>query len=142
MACIHIILFERVWSIKDQIMQDFAEYRSVETDELEGSEADWELDPSGMLLGGLLGAILVSAWLKVSEYREMQPTVNQEINETVVEDTSLQFQFYSELKKNDLYPAFSEWISQACSGALNVIDCLRLQASHFIRFSSVPEEQV
>tara|TARA_E500000331_G_C16815518_1_gene522737 strand:+ start:97 stop:366 length:270 start_codon:yes stop_codon:yes gene_type:complete len=89
-------------------MQDFAEYRSVETDELEGSEADWELDPSGMLLGGLLGAILVSAWLKVSEYREMQPTINQEINETVAEDTSLQFQFYSELKKNDLYPAFSE----------------------------------
>jgi len=89
-------------------MQDFAKYRPVEAGELEGSKADWELDPISMLFGVLLGAIVVFVWLKVSEYRELQPTTNQAINETVVEDTSSRFEFYTELKKDGLYPAFSE----------------------------------
>ena len=89
-------------------MQDFAKCRSVETGEIERSWADWELDPISMLVGVLLGAIMVFAWLQVSEDRDIQPTANQVINETIAEDTSLQFQFYTELKKDDLYPPFSE----------------------------------
>ena len=89
-------------------MQDFAKYKSVEIGELERAEAEWGLDPISMLIGVLLGATVVFAWLKVSEYRETQHIINEVISETVVEDTSLRFQFYTELKKNDLYPAFSE----------------------------------
>ena len=89
-------------------MQDFAKYKSLEIGELERAEAEWGLDPISMLIGVLLGATIVFAWLKVSEYRETQPIINEVISETVVEDTSLRFQFYTELKKNDLYPAFSE----------------------------------
>ena len=89
-------------------MQDFAKYRPAEKGELERSEVEWGLDPISMLFGVLLGAIVVFAWLKVSEYREMQPTTSQVINETVVGDTSSRFQFYTELKRDDLYPAFDE----------------------------------
>ena len=89
-------------------MQDFAKNTSVVDRELAQPVGEWKLDALSVLFGVLLGAIVVFTWLKMSECREMQPTINQEINETVVEDTSLQFQFYTELKKNDLYPAFNE----------------------------------
>ena len=107
-ACIHIILLGVPVIRVDRNMQDFAKYRPVEAGELEASKADWELDPISMLFGVLLGAIVVFVWLKVSEYRELQSTTNQAINETVVEDTSSRFEFYTELKTDGLYPAFSE----------------------------------
>ena len=89
-------------------MQDFAKYRAAGNRDLERFEAEWKLDPISMLFGVLLGAIVVFAWLKVSEYQEIQPPTNQVINETVMDDTSSRFQFYTELKRDDLYPAFVE----------------------------------
>ena len=89
-------------------MQNFAKYRRFERAELKEFEPEWSLDPISVLFGALMGAFVVFAGLKVSEYQEKQTTTDQLAEEAAVEDSSLQFQFYTELKKDDLYPAFSE----------------------------------
>ena len=89
-------------------MQDFAKYSRFERAELEGSDTEWGLDPISVLFGVLMGAIVVFAGLKVSEHQETQPSTDQVAEETAMEDSSSQFLFYTELKREDLYPAFSE----------------------------------
>jgi len=89
-------------------MQDFAKYRRFERAELEGVKPEWSLDPISMLFGVLMGAIVVFAGLKVSEYRDMKPITDQSVGEAAVEDSSSRFQFYTELKREDLYPAFND----------------------------------
>lgn len=89
-------------------MQDFAKYRRFEREELEGVEPDWSLDPISVLFGALLGAIVIFAGLKASEDQEMQPTDDYISEDTSAEGASMQFEFYTELKREGLYPAFSE----------------------------------
>ena len=89
-------------------MQDFAKYRRFERAELEADEPEWGLDPISVLFGALMGAIVVFAGLKVSEYREMKPITDQLVEEASMEDSSSRFQFYTELKREDLYPAFND----------------------------------
>ena len=100
-------------------MQDFAKYRRFERAELEEFEPEWSLDPISVLFGALMGAFVVFAGLKVSEYQEKQAITDQLVEEAAVEDSSLRFQFYTELKRDDLYPSFSEWISQTCLASKN-----------------------
>ena len=90
-------------------MQDFAKYRRFERAELEAAEPEWNLDPISVLFGVLMGAIVVFAGLKASEYRDMKPITDQPSEEAAVEDSSSRFQFYTELKREDLYPAFNEY---------------------------------
>ena len=51
---------------------------------------------------------MVFAGLKASEYQEMQPTDDYISEDTSAEGASMQFEFYTELKKGTLYPVFSE----------------------------------
>ena len=90
-------------------MQDFAKYRRFEREELEGVEPEWKLDPMSVLFGALIGAIVIFAGLKASENQEMQPTDDHIAEDIAAEESNLQFKFYTELKREDLYPAFSEW---------------------------------
>ena len=89
-------------------MQDFAKYRRFECAELEVSGTEWSLDPISVLFGVLMGAIAVFAALKVSEHQETQPATDQVAEETAADDSTPRFKFYTELKKDGLYPAFSE----------------------------------
>ena len=89
-------------------MQDFAKYRRFERAELEGSDTVWSLDPISVLFGVLMSAVVVFAGLKVSEHQEMQPTTDPVAEGISMEDPSLQFEFYTELKRDDLYPAYKE----------------------------------
>ena len=83
-------------------MQDFAKYRRFERAELEGSDTEWSLDPISVLFGALMGAIVVFAGLKVSEHQEMQPSTDQVAEETAADDSTPQFKFYTELKRDDI----------------------------------------
>jgi len=89
-------------------MQDFAKYRTSKSEDLVGTETEWSLEPVSVLFGALMGAIVVFAGLKISEYREMQPITDQLVEDASMEDSSSRFQFYTELKREDLYPAFNE----------------------------------
>ena len=101
-------------------MQDFAKYRRFERAELEGSDTEWGLDPISVLFGVLMGAIVVFAGLKVSEHQEMQPSTDQVAEETAADDSTPRFKFYTELKRDDLYPAFSEWFLQASARQISI----------------------
>ena len=86
-------------------MQDFAKYRSVENGELERPEVEWGLDPISMLFGVLLGAIVVFAWLKAKDYREIQPAIEELVGTKAVVESGIDFEFYELLKLDGLYPA-------------------------------------
>ena len=89
-------------------MQDCAKSIPVTKREIAQAAGEWKPDAVSVLFGVLLGAMVIFAGIKAAEYRETQPTIDREVNETFVEDTSLQFQFYTELKREDLYPVLSK----------------------------------
>ena len=105
---IHIILHDRISNIRNQIMQDFAKTRPAADRELIHPKSEWKIDVGSVLFGVLLGAIVVFAGLKGADPRQIQPTTEQLAEENAEDDSSTQFQFYTELKRDDLYPAFSE----------------------------------
>ncbi len=85
-------------------MQDFAKSRTFAARDSVQPAGEWKIDAGSVLFGVLLGAIVVFAGIKAGDYREIQPATEQSAEETAVEDSSTQFQFYTELKRDDLYP--------------------------------------
>ena len=90
-------------------MQDFAKYRENNT--LEASDSEWVLDLPSVLFGILLGAIVVFAAFRVINYRDMRITSDQVVESATEQDPRLEFEFYTELKRDDLYSIVSEWVS-------------------------------
>jgi len=103
-ACIHITLLERARNTWDQIMQDFAKNTSDVGRELEQPEGEWSLDPASLFLGVLLGAIVVFAGLKASEYQKIQQADRELAESRPTREPVMEFEFYEELKREDRHP--------------------------------------
>jgi len=87
-------------------MQDFAKYN--ENIALEATDSEWVLDLPSVLFGILLGAIVVFAAFRVIDYRDTRITSDQVVESATEQDPRLEFEFYTELKRDDLYPIVSE----------------------------------
>lgn len=89
-------------------MQDFAKNTTPIDRELAQPVGEWKLDALSVLFGVLLGAIVVFAGLKAADYREIQPSNEEVVERATEQDPRLEFEFYTELKRDDLYPIVSE----------------------------------
>lgn len=88
-------------------MHDFANYRPVEHDDRSSSGGDRILRRRGLLsVGILLGIIALGAGLRAAEHH-ISGAGEDELVEVATEgaaDKGLNFDFYVELKRDDLYP--------------------------------------
>lgn len=88
-------------------MHDFANYRPVEHDDRPFSDGDRILRKHGLLsVGILLGVIALVAGLRATDHH-MSGAGEGELVEVMAEGVAgegLEFDFYVELKRDDLYP--------------------------------------
>lgn len=88
-------------------MQDFAKSRLFQDAEIPESEAEWSLDGVSVIFGALLGAIVMVAGLKIIKVEENQGYKEQKAVEVSEVSPTKDFEFYDELKRDDLYPPLS-----------------------------------
>lgn len=65
---------------------------------------EWKIDAGSVLFGVLLGAMVVFAGIKAGDYREMQPSNEEEVEATAIVESGIDFEFYEVLKRDGLYP--------------------------------------
>ena len=80
-------------------MQDFAKTKLVVDRESTRCEGGWRIDAGSVLIGILLGTIVVFAGLKVSEYREIQPSSDEIVETTAIDESGIDFEFYEILRR-------------------------------------------
>ena len=86
-------------------MQDFAKSRTVLARDSVQPVGEWKIDAGSVLFGALLGAMVVFAGFKAADYRETQEYNGEIIGHDTNGATGITFEFYTELKRSDLYPA-------------------------------------
>lgn len=85
-------------------MQDFAKNRTVAARDSVELVGEWKIDAGSVLFGVLLGAMIVIAGFKAADHRETQEYSGEPIGHDTNDATGITFEFYTELKRNDLYP--------------------------------------
>ena len=85
-------------------MQDFAKSRTVAARDSVQPVGEWKIDAGSVLFGVLLGAMVVFAGIKAADYRETEEYSVEITGHDTHDATGITFEFYTELKRSDLYP--------------------------------------
>ena len=86
-------------------MHDFATNRRLDRPSEPFLETNWAPDLPSIILGLILGSVLAIVAYKVNVLQESAVETPSQVTEE--SEPTVDFQFYNELKKDDLYPAFS-----------------------------------
>lgn len=86
-------------------MHDFAPSRRLASLSGSSSETPWTPDLPSMILGLILGSVIAIVAYKLNASREPEVEASPQVAE--ISDPTVNFDFYTELKRNDLYPAIS-----------------------------------
>ena len=86
-------------------MHDFATSRRLNSLSKLNSETQWVPDLPSVILGLILGSVIAIVAYKLNALREPEVEASPQVAET--SEPAVNFDFYTELKRNDLYPAVS-----------------------------------
>lgn len=85
-------------------MQDFAKYRENNNLRLNEESHEWAIDIPSVLFGVIFSAILGILGLRLAIGEEIAVTDDPLRSPNSVEQIDVKFDFYEELKRDDLYP--------------------------------------
>ena len=85
-------------------MQDFAKYQETNNLRFDEESQVWSIDLPSMLFGMIFSAILGLVGLKLVLGEEAVVTDEASSSPDIVEETGIKFDFYEELKRDDLHP--------------------------------------
>ena len=86
-------------------MHDFAPSQRLDSLSKSNSETHWVPDLPSMILGLILGSVIAIVAYKLNALRESEAETSPQVAET--SEPTVDFDFYTELKRDDLYPSLS-----------------------------------
>ena len=86
-------------------MHDFATSQRLDSLTKPNSETHWVPDLPSVILGLILGSVIAIVAYKLNALREPEVEASPQVAET--SEPAVNFDFYTELKRDDLYPAIS-----------------------------------
>ena len=86
-------------------MHDFAASQRLDSLSKSNSETHWVPDLPSVILGLILGSVIAIVAYKLNALREPEMETSPQVAET--SGPAVNFDFYTELKREDLYPATS-----------------------------------